>query len=180
MSDKPNESNRVEQSKALDERKQTPIVLYVDVYPYRIDANSGEPLFLVLRRRTDVQLADSWQPASGKIRAGERISTAFARMVQAKTGQRASRLWALDQLNMFYDGYYDAVMIVPAAAAEIVNDPIVLQTEYHCESAWVSGEKARQLLIWPNQLACIVEIERALAAGPAGGRYEFRNLRVSE
>jgi dATP pyrophosphohydrolase len=167
-------------SAGIDARTQSPIVLYVDVYPYRIEASTGRPLFLALKRRTDVELADSWQPISGKIRAGEPISAAFRRLLRSKTGQRPVRLWSLDQLNMFYDGHYDAVMIVPAAAAELADASVFFQGEVHTEFAWLTGDEARSRFSWPIQHACVDEVERALAAGLSNGRYKFRQLSVSD
>jgi len=39
--------------------------------------------FLLLRRRTDVVMADCWQAISGKLRAYERISHTFVRQLLA-------------------------------------------------------------------------------------------------
>lgn len=165
-----------ESDRAIDARKQHPTILYVDVYPYRIDPHTGGLRFLTLKRRADVQLGDTWQPASGKLRAGERISAAFARLVRDKTGQTARRLWSLDHLNTFYDSHYDTVLVVPAAAAELPDTAVALQSESHCDHAWLTSADARARLIWPDQQACISEIEDAVTAGLDTGRYRLRKL----
>lgn len=163
----------------LEERRQAPAILYVDVFPYRIDPTSGAPRFLALQRCDSVELADSWQPVCGKLKAGERISHGFVRQVVDKTGQTPARLWSLTALNTFYDAYYDAVLMVPAAACELASADITLRAKYHRHHRWLSADEAKDHFVWPNQRACIDEVVVALARGLDVAPYRFRQIRVT-
>jgi predicted metal-dependent HD superfamily phosphohydrolase/ADP-ribose pyrophosphatase YjhB (NUDIX family) len=139
-------------------------VLYVDVYPYRmLDDDTVE--FLLLRRRTDVVMPDCWQAVSGKLPADERISHAFVRQVLAKTGQAPTRLHRLEAVTSFYDEYYDTVMLVPGAAAQLGTSDVRIDTSLHQESRWVTPARAHQLLSWPNARAAIDAIAEAVLGG---------------
>jgi hypothetical protein len=42
-------------------------------------------------------------------------------------------LYKLDTVNIFYDEFYDTVMLVPAAAARLASRDVKLDTSLHCE-----------------------------------------------
>lgn len=136
-------------------------ILYVNVYPYRIDI-SGNLRFLLLRRRTDVPLPGVWQPVSGKIRAGERIADAFVRQVEVKTGQVPHTVLKLNTVNSYYDEYYDTVMLVPMAAAGLSDDKVVIDSSLHTDSIWLEASEARARVPWKNQQEAMVTIEEAV------------------
>jgi len=139
-------------------------VLYVDVYPYRMrDDDTLE--FLLLRRRADVVMPDCWQAVSGKLRADERISHAFLRQVVAKTGQAPSRLHRLEAVTSFYDEYYDTVMMVPGAAAQLGAGDVRIDESLHQEFRWVSQAEAHELLPWRTSRAAIDAIAEAILNG---------------
>lgn len=125
-------------------------VLYVDVYPYFLNED-GLPEYLLLKRRSDVSLPDSWQTVSGKILAEESISSAFVRQVRQKTGQTPVRLFKIDYVNTYFDQDYDTVMLVPVAACQLQSREILLNSSLHSDSKWSSLETALSLLKWPNQ-----------------------------
>jgi ADP-ribose pyrophosphatase YjhB (NUDIX family) len=158
-------------------RGQSPVVLYVDVYPYWMDPATGAPRFLALHRREDVQLADTWQPVCGKIKTGETISGAFFRQVADKTGQSPSRMWSLTTLNSFYDGHYDAVLIVPAAACELQSLEVKVDIKYHRAFQWLSADSVKRHFIWESQRRCVEEIQEGIAEGLDRTHYRFRGLR---
>ena len=93
-------------------------VLYVDIYPYRLDS-TGNPEFLALKRNNTVELASTWQAISGKIHEDETIRAAMWRQCEEKLGLTPKRLFKIDFVNVFYDDFYDTVMHVPTAAAEL-------------------------------------------------------------
>jgi len=139
-------------------------VLYVDVYPYRV-LDDGTVHFLLLRRRPDVVMPDCWQAVSGKLRPDERISHAFVRQVVAKTGQSPLRLSRFEAVTSFYDEYYDTVLMVPAAAAQLNAGDIQIDTSLHRESRWVTQPQAHQLLPWPASRNAIDGIAEAVLGG---------------
>ena len=138
---------------------QSPAVLYVDVFPFRRASNGLE--FLVFRRVGDVPMMRTWQPVCGKIEAGESICTAFSRQVRKKTGQAPKRLINLDRVTTFYDSYYDAVLMVPAAAAELREKTVVIDPKLHDEYRWCDVAAASELLIFRRQIETLREIAEA-------------------
>lgn len=155
-------------SNVIDKFKESlkfPIILYVDVYPYII-SKKGEVLFLVLKRRDDVLLAGNWQVVCGKIKEGEKIKDAFARQVQSKTGQLPKELYKLDFINTFYDDYYDSILMVPCAAANLKTTDIHIDTNLHTEYKWVNYTEACQLLVWENQKKCFNLVKELQQADP--------------
>lgn len=136
-------------------------VLYVDVYPYFIDP-TGNITFLVLKRRDDVQLPGSWQAISGKIWQNEKIRHAFIRQVKDKTGLLPVELFKIDNVNVFYDDYYDTM--VPAAACRLESQRVTLDPSLHTEYRWIRADEAALLLVWPNQLKNINQIREAVAS----------------
>jgi ADP-ribose pyrophosphatase YjhB (NUDIX family) len=139
-------------------------ILYVDVYPYRFHED-GSLRFLVLRRREDGPLPGDWQCVSGKIRKGERISEAFVRQVRVKSGLYPVRLLKFSAVTSFYDDYYDTVMLVPAAAAELPAGEVVIDPSVHVESRWVSPLEAHGLLRWKSQRDAIDSVVDAVLNG---------------
>lgn len=149
-------------------------ILYVDVYPYRLGAN-GRLEVLALRRREDVVLPGQWQAVSGKLDPGERMRAAFARQVKDKTGHAPVRLFDLGIVNTYYDDHYDTVMLVPAAAALLRCDEIVLNPEVHVEHRWISVEEAERYFPWRKQVESVEAIERmARGDGALRGAQELR------
>ena len=149
-------------------------VLYVDVYPYHLD-NDGRPSFLILKRRSDVILADSWQLISGKLLKGERILKAFIRQVVQKTGQRPVKMYKIDRVNVFYDDYYDTVMVVPAACCQLADKQVRLNEALHTGFAWITAEDAGKFLEWSTQIECVRGVEACLL-GRSFNR--FQELRI--
>jgi 8-oxo-dGTP pyrophosphatase MutT (NUDIX family) len=149
-------------------------VLYVDVYPYHLD-DDGRPSFLILKRRSDVVLADSWQFISGKLMKGETIRKAFIRQVVQKTSQHPIKMFKIERVNIFYDDYYDTVMVVPAACCQLVDKRVLLDETLHTEFAWITAREADEFLQLPVQ----IEFVRAVEAHLLGrGFTRFQELSV--
>lgn len=110
---------------------QRPVVLYVNVFPFRIDA--GEIRYLILQRRDDVVLPSVWQPVSGKISAHGSIRPSFTDQVQKKTGLTPSQIVPIDHLISYYDHHYDCVMMVPCAGVLTLAGEIVLDDGLHTQ-----------------------------------------------
>ena len=145
------------------ERMKPVGVLYVDVYPYRVLPDRSVE-FLMLKRRSDVVMPSRWQAVSGKLRAKETIHSAFVRQVEKKTGHRVE-VAPLSQVNVFYDAHYDTVMMVPAAGAELGEDPISIDESLHVAHKWSRIEEAKGHLPWPTPQASLEEIALRVAGG---------------
>lgn len=139
-------------------------VLYVDVHPFRI-APDGTGEFLLLRRGRHVPLPDQWQTVSGKIAKGERIADAFLRQVRKKTGQSPLRVYKLATVTTFYDEYYDTVMMVPGAAAQLGDGEVGIDPDLHVDHRWVTLPQALELLPWPAQRQAVTAIAELVENG---------------
>ncbi|WP_380181205.1 NUDIX domain-containing protein [Kalamiella sp. sgz302252] len=125
-------------------------VLYVDIYPWR-KSPLNDIEFLLLKRNEEVELSNTWQTISGKILEDEKISDAFWRLARKRTGTTPLNIFKIDYVNVFYDSYYDTVMHVPVAAAEIECSSDIALSDLHVDYMWASMDEALQKLIWPNQ-----------------------------
>lgn len=143
------------------ERLKTVGVLYIDLFPFRKLENDNIQ-FLIIKRKSGVELSDSWQAISGKIRENEKISNAFFRQCNEKIGVEPKRIFKIDHINTFYDNYYDTVMMVPVAACEVDSSSNIILSDLHVDYKWVSASEAEEYLIWPNQLTSINLVERIL------------------
>jgi hypothetical protein len=141
-------------------RSQLPRVLYVNVYPYRLQG--AHPEYLLFRRRKDVVLPGIWQPISGKIVTGQTISEAFAAQVEKKTGGPADRIDSVDYVNTYYDSHYDAVMLVPSAVARISERAIRLDADLHDEVCWVKYEEIPKAIPFAGQLEAYARVHATL------------------
>jgi hypothetical protein len=62
-------------SEDLQGRAKLPIILYVDVFPFRVENEQNR--YLIFERRPDVVMPSVWQPVCGKIGAGASIRESF-------------------------------------------------------------------------------------------------------
>lgn len=138
-------------------------VLYIDLYPYRIHNDQLE--FLILKRNTGLELSETWQAISGKIKKEEKISQAFWRQALEKTGITPNKIFKIDYVSTFYDDYYDTVMMVPVAACEMPHAEKVQLSELHIDYKWVNALEVNEHLIWPNQKQSISLIQSMLKSG---------------
>jgi len=67
-----------------------------------------------------------------------------------------------EAVTSFYDEYYDTVMMVPAAAAELSTDDVRIDASLHVESRWATQQEARHLLPWPSSRDAIDGIVEAV------------------
>ena len=149
-------------NKEVESRKKAVGTFYVDIYPFvQVD---GILKTLILKRRADVVMPNTWQHISGKIQVGEKISQAFFRQVIKKTGQKAKAMFKVDFVNIFYDQYYDTVMMVPVAIAELADQKIEIDESLHEDYLWVGLDEAKTYFEWQNQKKSIDLMSTLLSA----------------
>jgi ADP-ribose pyrophosphatase YjhB (NUDIX family) len=136
-------------------------LLYVEVYPVVIDVDRDVKL-LLLKRRPDVTMPNTWQPVSGKLLRGESIRDGFVRQVLKKVGQAPTSVHKLDLVNVFYDSFYDTVMLVPVAVCTVAAPTVVVDETVHDDHRWMGVRDARRLLRWPQQRRCVAMIARTI------------------
>jgi len=133
-------------------------VLYVNVFVVQ-ETPEGAFQHLLLKRRGDVPLPNSWQPLSGKIREGESIKDAFRRQVEGKTGVEEFTLYRTETINIYYDEYYDAVLAVPFALAVSRGRAVTLDQSLHVDFCWADRDEAIELLQFEAHRAFVREVE---------------------
>lgn len=144
----------------------------VDVYVFRRVKTHVQ--FLVLRRRPDVVLGDTWQSVHGKIEPGERAVEAALREVKAHTGLDPKQLYSADYINQFYDHRGDIIVLAPAFAVLVgPNEQPRLSTE-HSDYAWCDLEETVARLPWSGQRWAVRHIHDVIAMG--GAEAEFYAL----
>lgn len=136
-------------------------VLYVNVFVVR-ETQEGAFQHLLVKRRGDVPLPNSWQPLSGKIREGESIKDAFRRQVDGKTGINDYTLYRTDTINLYYDEYYDAVLAVPFALAVTKSCTVTLDPSLHVDFSWTGCNQAIELLQFEAHRTFVRDVESNL------------------
>lgn len=144
----------------------------VDVYVFR--RVQAHVQFLVLRRRPDVVLGDTWQSIHGKIEPGERAVDAALREVTEQTGFLPKKLYSADYINQFYDHHTDRIVLAPSFAALVGSrEQPRLSSEYH-DYAWCDLEETVARLPWSGQRWAARHIYDVIAMG--GEEAEFYAL----
>lgn len=144
----------------------------VDVYVFRRAKKRVQ--FLVLRRRPDIVLGDTWQSIHGKIEPGERAVDAALREVEEQTGMVPQKLYSADYINQFYDQKTDTVVLAPSFAALVgPTEQPRLSSEYS-DYAWCDLEETVARLPWSGQRWAARHIYDVIAMG--GEEAEFYAL----
>jgi len=138
------------------------MVLYVDVYPYR--QRGGKHEFLIFKRLGTVVMPSVWQPICGKLGDGLTIKESFIQQVKKKTGVELTSLTPIDSINTYYDHHYDAVMIVPCAAADLGQAEITVDASLHGEYRWVSYDEIPNFIRFSGQISAYEILNKHLVS----------------
>ena len=65
-------------------------------------------------------------------------------------------------MNVFYDSFYDTVMLVPVAVCTLASPTVVVDGTVHDDHRWMDARDARRLLRWPQQRRCVAMIARTI------------------
>lgn len=144
----------------------------VDVYVFR--RVRGGAQFLVLLRRPEVVLGNTWQSVHGKIEPGERAVDAALREIEERVGLVPKQLYSADYINQFYDHGSDTIVLAPSFAALVGRrDQPRLSSEYS-DYAWCDLEETVARLPWTGQRWAARHIYDVIAIG--GEEAEFYAL----
>ncbi|MBX5445822.1 NUDIX domain-containing protein [Sphaerobacter sp.] len=144
----------------------------VDVYIFRRTKHGAQ--FLVVRRRPDLVLGDTWQSVHGKIEPGESAVDAARREVQEHTGLIPTRLYSADYINQFYDHKTDSVVLAPAFAVQVEPTAQPRLSQEYCDYAWCDLEETVARLPLASQRWAARHIYDVIAMG--GEEAEFYAL----
>lgn len=121
----------------------------IDVYPYRLQ--NGQPYFLIFKRSSEKIYAGQWRMVGGKVKKGEQSWEAALRELKEETGLKPVKFWTIPSINQFYEAKTDAILSIPAFAAELDNDSDIQLDEEHSEFKWVSIDGIQPYISWPEQ-----------------------------
>ena len=118
----------------------------VDTYVFR--TVNARVQFLVVRRRPEVALGDTWQSIHGKIAHGETAVEAARREIVEHTSIIPSQMYTADYISQFYDHVTDTIVLAPTFAARVpARSKPKLSAEYS-DYAWCDLEETTGRLMW--------------------------------
>ena len=135
----------------------------VDAYVFRrINARAQ---YLLLLRRPDVALGNTWQSVHAKVMSHETALDSARRAVLDQTGLTAFESYSVDYINQFYDHRTDSIVLAPVFAFAVPQRPTLKLSEEYCDSAWCDKDEATARLLWSGQRWAIRRIDEVIAHG---------------
>lgn len=145
----------------------------VDAYIFR--RMNARTQFLLLLRRADAALGNTWQSIHEKVEPGETALAAAERGVLAATGLSATEAFSADYVNHAYDYTRDAIVMAPVFAFVVPARARVQLGEEFGDSAWCDREEATARLLWSGQRWAVRHIDEVIGLG--GPDAEFYRVR---
>jgi dATP pyrophosphohydrolase len=137
----------------------------VDVYVFR--RLNARVQFLLLQRRANVPLGNTWQSFHTQIRANESTIGAGRRAVRELAGLNVSEVYSADYINEFYDDMRDVVVLAPVLAVNVSPQaPVTLGPELR-ECAWWDTDQAVARLPFAGQRWAVRHINDIMSVGHA-------------
>lgn len=144
----------------------------VDAYIFR--RVNARIQFLLLLRRPDLPLGNTWQSIHSKIQARETAVDAAKRALEEETGLVPLETYSADYINQFYDHHTDSIILAPVFAFAVPQRPSLVLGEEFCDSAWCERDEATARLLWPGQRWAVRHIDEII--GLAGDDAEFYRI----
>jgi dATP pyrophosphohydrolase len=137
----------------------------VDVYVFR--RLSARVQFLLLQRRANVPLGNTWQSFHTQIRPEESTIVAGRRAVRELAGLNVSEVYSADYINEFYDDMRDVVVLAPVLAVNVSPQaPVTLGPEFR-DCAWWDTSQAVARLPFAGQRWAVRHIDEIMSIGHA-------------
>ncbi len=143
----------------------------VDVYPYYY--SDTERLFLIFRRSKSSLYAGQWRIIGGKCEKDENRSESALRELTEETGIYPNKLWVIPSINQFYEPETDQIHHIPAFAAEMPFQQIVLNHE-HDTFLWLPAQEAANKLLWPEQKRLLLLTDAILSSNSVLPEWDIR------
>ncbi len=137
----------------------------VDVYVFR--RLNARVQFLLLQRRPDVTLPQTWQAFHSQILAGERTLDAVRRAVKDLCGLNVSAIYSADYINQFYDEGRDAMVLAPVFGVNVSPQaPLDLAPDFR-DAAWFDRDEATSRLAFSGQRWAVRHLDEIMSMGEA-------------
>ena len=151
----------------------------VDAYLFRrINARAQ---YLLLLRRPDLPLGNSWQSIHAKVMSHETALDAARRAVIDQTGLTPIESYSVDYINQFYDHQTDSIVLAPVFAFAVPQRTALKLGEEYCDSAWCDRDEVTARLLWSGQRWAIRRIYEVIAhGGEDADFYRINTLARSE
>jgi len=144
----------------------------VDAYVFRrIHARLQ---FLLLLRRPDAPLGNTWQAVHERIAPGESAFEAAQRAVLEATGLAPAEAFSADFVNQVYDHTRDAIVLAPVFAFAVPPRSQIILGEAFSDHAWCERDEATARLLWSGQRWAVRHIDEVIGLG--GPDAEFYRL----
>lgn len=135
----------------------------VDVYVFR--RLNARVQFLLLQRRRDVTLGQTWQSFHTRIAGGETTIQAAQRAVRELAGLNVSAAFSADYVNQFYDDTRDVLVLAPVLAVNVnPQAPVRLDPELR-DCAWLDRDEATVRLPFSGQRWAVRHIDEIMSIG---------------
>ena len=135
----------------------------IDVYPFR--RINGRVQFLLLLRRPEVALGNTWHAVHAKVIEGETAHAAAKRQLRETAGIVPHRLYSADLVAQFYDHFSDTISLTPVFAALVEGPgPVILSPDFS-DFAWCDMEEAVARFFTNGQRQAIRHIYATIAMG---------------
>lgn len=145
----------------------------VDAYVFR--QRNGRAQFLLLRRRAELPLGNTWHGIHGRVSEGETSLEAARRAIRIQTGLSNLDAYSADYINQFFDHATDTIVLAPVFAFHLTDDtPISLDEEFD-DYAWCDRDEATGRLIFAGQRWAVRHIED-IVANPVADADFYRLL----
>lgn len=137
----------------------------VDVYVFR--RLNARVQFLLLQRRANVPLGNTWQSFHTQIKGHESTIDAGRRAVRELAGLNVSEVYSADYINEFFDDTRDVVVLAPVLAVNVSPQaPVTLGPELK-ECGWWDTSQAIARLPFAGQRWAVRHIDELMGAGLA-------------
>jgi dATP pyrophosphohydrolase len=137
----------------------------VDVYVFR--RLNGRVQFLLLQRKPEVSMANTWQAFHSQIRMGNTTLQTVREVVSEAADLEVDEVYSADYINQFYDEGRDAMVLSPVFAVTVkVQSPVRLSGEFR-DAAWFDRDEATMRLPFSGQRWAVRHIDEIMGIGEA-------------
>jgi 8-oxo-dGTP pyrophosphatase MutT (NUDIX family) len=150
----------------------------VECWIFRVPDGARAPEYLLIRRAPGRIYAGLWQPVTGRLEPGERVTHAALREVAEEVGFGLADIEAfydLDQVSSFYDAGLDAIVSSVIFAMRVRASASPRLSAEHDGAEWAGSAEAVRRSIWPSYRETIARIE-AILGDPVRAHYANLDL----
>lgn len=135
----------------------------VDVYVFR--RLNGRVQFLLLQRKAEVSMGNTWQAFHSQIKLGDTTLQTVKQVVKDAADLEVDTIYSADYINQFYDEGRDAVVLSPVFAVTVkAQAPVRLSAEYK-DAGWFDRDDATTRLPFSGQRWAARHIDEIMSIG---------------